>query len=96
VDVAYDGRLGLEEAIGSRLDVAVLDIGLPRLDGYALARRLRARPGGEGLLLIALTGWAGEEHQRLAREAGFDHFLIKPVSIAALVAAIESLVDDAG
>jgi CheY-like chemotaxis protein len=88
VETAYDGRRGLKAAIESRPDVAVLDISMPGIDGYALARRLRARPGGEELRLIALTGWADERSRRLSREAGFDHLLVKPTAIEALVAAI--------
>lgn len=96
VETAYDGRGGLEAAIESRPDVAILDIAMPGMDGYALARRLRARPEGEGILLIALTGWANERSRRLSREAGFDHFFVKPVAIEALAAAIGRVADEAG
>ena len=64
--------------------VALLDIGLPGMDGYELARRLRARPGLARAVLVALTGWGQEEDRRRAREAGFDHHLVKPVELSAL------------
>ncbi|WP_437805892.1 ATP-binding protein [Sorangium sp. So ce1078] len=63
-------------------DVVVLDIGLPGMNGYEVARRLRAEPDLAGLFLIALTGWGTEEDRRQARDAGFDHHLTKPVDAA--------------
>jgi DNA-binding response OmpR family regulator len=56
-----------------------LDIGLPKLNGYEVARRLRAGPLGAALTLIALTGWGQEEDRSLSREAGFDAHLVKPI-----------------
>jgi CheY-like chemotaxis protein len=64
--------------------VALLDLGMPRLDGFEAARRLRAEPWGPTLLLVALTGWGQDEDRRRAAEAGFDHHLIKPVAAADL------------
>ncbi|WP_437684890.1 GAF domain-containing protein [Sorangium sp. So ce176] len=63
-------------------DVVFLDIGLPGMSGYEVARRLRAEPGFAGLVLVALTGWGAEDDRRQAREAGFDHHLTKPVNAA--------------
>ncbi|WP_438021853.1 GAF domain-containing protein [Sorangium sp. So ce233] len=63
-------------------DVVFLDIGLPGMSGYEVARRLRAEPGFAGLVLVALTGWGTEDDRRQAREAGFDHHLTKPVDAA--------------
>jgi CheY-like chemotaxis protein len=57
----------------------LLDFGLPGMDGYEIARRLRAMPGGNSLLLIALTGYTQAEHVAATREAGFDYHLTKPV-----------------
>jgi CheY-like chemotaxis protein len=62
----------------------LLDIGMPQLDGYEVARRLRAMPGGEGFTLAAVTGWGQETDRRRAREAGFDRHCAKPVSETSL------------
>jgi PAS domain S-box-containing protein len=83
--VAHDGVEALELARGFRPDIAVLDIGLPVMDGYELARRLRGLPGSKELLLIAVTGYGQETDRARAREAGFDHHLVKPIALDALV-----------
>src|SRR5438270_13379697 len=77
VEAAKDGREGVEKALAWEPEVAVVDIGLPGLDGYEVARRVRAALGGR-VLLIALTGYDGAENRRRAFEAGFDHHLTKP------------------
>jgi CheY-like chemotaxis protein len=64
--------------------VVLSDIGLPGIDGYEVARRIRQAPGLEGTLLVALTGYGGEEERRRGREAGFDHYLVKPADLADL------------
>lgn len=84
VRLAADGGSGLEAAREHRPDVVVLDLGLPGPDGYEVARRLRDEPGLEGAVLIALSGWARPEDRRRAVEAGFDHYLVKPVGAARL------------
>jgi signal transduction histidine kinase/ActR/RegA family two-component response regulator len=76
---AYDGASGLREAEKWRPDVVVLDIGMPGMDGYEVARRLR-QGSPDGLVLVALTGFGEDEDRRRAREAGFDFHLLKPVS----------------
>ena len=76
---AHDGREAVALASTQAIDVAIVDLGMPGLDGYAVARHLRALPGGAGALLIAASGWAHADAQRRAREAGFDVHLIKPV-----------------
>lgn len=73
--------------------VAVLDIGLPDMDGFQLARALRDASGDSPLSLIALTGYGGEAYAAEAREAGFDTFFVKPVGVDALLDAI-ARVDD--
>jgi PAS domain S-box-containing protein len=85
VRVAYTGPEGVREATAWLPDVVLLDIGLPGLDGYALARRLRGEPGLEKALLAALTGYGGEDDRRRSREAGFDHHLVKPADPADLL-----------
>jgi len=76
--VAYDGAAGLEMARAYRPDCLVLDLGMPRLDGYGLAVQLRREPGLERTKLLALTAYSDEERVRRAREVGFDFHLVKP------------------
>jgi signal transduction histidine kinase/CheY-like chemotaxis protein len=76
---AYDGIEAVAIADEFRPDVVLLDIGMPRLDGYGAARELRGREWAKDVLLLALTGWGQNEDKRLAREAGFDRHLTKPV-----------------
>ena len=79
--VAHDGKDGLAQARALRPDVVVLDIGLPELDGYEVARRLREDRGAKRPLLVAVSGYGQPEDRRRAREAGFDHHLVKPVKL---------------
>jgi CheY-like chemotaxis protein len=79
VRTAYDGIEALEVAEVFRPEIILLDVGMPRLDGYETARRLRQQPWGSALRLIALTGWGQEKDKSKAKEAGFDHHLVKPV-----------------
>lgn len=92
----YDGPAALVAADESPPDVAILDLGMPGMDGFELARRIRARPWGAGVRLIARTGWAGDEYRRRSLEAGFEHFLIKPVGLDILFAAIDGHRDQSG
>lgn len=77
---ARDGKSGLALAAERAPDVALIDIGLPDLDGYEVARRLRASPGGRRMGLVAITGYGQPEDQKRAFEAGFDAHLTKPVA----------------
>lgn len=79
VFVAYDARAALKVADARPLDDAVLDIGMPEIDGCALARELRRRPNSAQATLIALTGWGQEADRQRVSDAGFDHHLLKPV-----------------
>jgi PAS domain S-box-containing protein len=88
VEVAYDGESALEKARAFRPEVVLLDLGMPGMDGYEVARRLRASEAGSHLKLIAQTGWAQEEDRRRTREAGFDAHLAKPVDIGSLQAVL--------
>ena len=65
-------------------DVILLDIGLPKLNGYEAAQQIRRHQDGAGIVLIALTGWGQEEDRRQSKEAGFDHHLTKPVDLVTL------------
>jgi signal transduction histidine kinase/ActR/RegA family two-component response regulator len=88
---AYDGRDGLQVAGEYRPDVILLDIGLPMLNGYETCRRIRAQPWGNGIVVIAMTGWGQEEDRRRSHEAGFDHHLVKPVDPTALMQLLSGL-----
>jgi signal transduction histidine kinase/ActR/RegA family two-component response regulator len=81
VDVALDGATALQTARDHRPDVVLLDIGLPGMDGYEVAKRLRAQEGLGEVALVALTGYGQEEDRLRAAEAGFDHHLVKPVDL---------------
>jgi CheY-like chemotaxis protein len=81
---AYDGLEAVQEAETFRPGVVLLDIGLPKMNGYEVARHLRQQPWGKTMSLIALTGWGQDEDKRRALEAGFDHHFTKPVEVIAL------------
>jgi signal transduction histidine kinase/ActR/RegA family two-component response regulator len=89
---AHDGLEALEAAKQFRPDVVLLDIGLPKLNGYDTCRCLRAQPWGEKVVLLALTGWGQEEDRRRSMEAGFNFHLIKPVHPADLEKLLAELV----
>jgi PAS domain S-box-containing protein len=84
VRTAYDGYEAVEIALQYRPDVVILDIGMPRLNGYDAARMIREQSGGDSPMLIALTGWGHDENRLRTKEAGFDHHLVKPVEPAVL------------
>jgi CheY-like chemotaxis protein len=84
IHVAHDGPQALALAAEKRPDVALLDIGMPGMDGYEVAIRIRKAPWGADVTLIAITGWGQEDNRRLARNAGFDHHLTKPMDSAIL------------
>ena len=89
VRTAHDGPSALEVADAFRPRVAILDIGLPVMDGYELATRLRERLGDATPRLIAMTGYGQEEDRENSRRAGFERHLVKPVDAHALLAALE-------
>ena len=82
--MAYSGRDALEQVESFAPNVTLLDIGMPDMDGYEVARRIRAGGRHEEMLLIALTGWGQERDRRRSRAAGIDHHLVKPPDIAKL------------
>ena len=84
VHTANDGPDALEALRNYRPSIMLLDIGMPGMDGFEVARRVRREPSGGDVTLIALTGWGQEEDRRRSKEAGFDHHLIKPVDLGAL------------
>ena len=81
MSVAHSGREALEMLRSFDPDAVLLDIGMPEMDGYEVARRIRATAEYSRILLIALTGWGQEHDQRRSRAAGFDHHLVKPPDI---------------
>lgn len=93
---ATDGRSALEVAAALRPDVALLDIGLPVMDGYELAAHMRRLPGLSSVRLVAITGYGQDSDRLRSREAGFDAHLVKPVSIHALAQVIADLSPRAG
>ena len=77
--------LALSQLVGRQIvDVVLLDIGLPKLNGYDVSRRLRQQIWSKGLFIIALTGWGQVDDRRQSAEAGFDSHLVKPLTLAAL------------
>lgn len=96
VRTAGDGLEAVTETQAFSPDVVLLDIGLPVLNGYEAAERIRALDGGGAVVLVALTGWGQEEDRRRSREAGFDHHLVKPVDPDALEALLRRVVPGGG
>ncbi len=84
VELAESGPQAIDMAIAGRPGVALIDIGLPDVDGYAVAKRLRADLGKDGIYLVALTGYAGDEDRERALSAGFDAHVTKPVNVSTL------------
>ncbi len=91
VDVAHRGEAAIEAALLSPPEIAFLDIGMPGMDGYELARRLRQQPSLDGTTLVALTGWGKPEDRELSEAAGFDFHLVKPVGLHELDQIIEKI-----
>ena len=91
VVTAHDGPSAFAAAEAHRPDVALLDLGVPVMDGYELCRRIREQPWGRGMILVALTGWGQEEDRSRTRDAGFDAHLVKPVDYADLMALLGSV-----
>jgi two-component system, sensor histidine kinase len=88
---APDGPSGVEKAVAVRPDIALIDIGLPGLDGYDVARRIRSMPDSRGIVLVALTGYAQPEYRERADQVGFDGYLAKPIDVSQLSELIETL-----
>ncbi|MBA3481384.1 MAG: response regulator, partial [Pirellulales bacterium] len=84
VRTANDGLEALDVAAEFRPDIVLMDIGMPRLNGYDTARRMREQLWGKRMVLVALTGWGQEEDRQRTKDAGFDHHFVKPIEPAAL------------
>lgn len=88
---AHDGVRAIEAAERFRPDAVLLDVGLPRMNGYEVCRRIRQQPWGKDLVLVALTGWGQEEDRRRSEEAGFDTHMVKPPDHDVLTKLLASL-----
>ena len=95
VRVAYDGEEALAVESQFLPDALLLDIGMPKLSGYDVARRVRDMRGA-GVLIVAITGWGQEEDKQRARESGFDHHFTKPVDYGALLEVVDQARDPPG
>lgn len=89
--VVYDGASALEALDGLRPELVLLDLGMPGMDGFEVARAIANRPDRAAMLLVALSGWGQPEDRVRTREAGFDHHVVKPVEVAALRSLIATL-----
>ena len=81
---ALDGPSAIELAKVFLPQLILLDVGLPEMDGYEVARQLRLETSLSSVRLVAVTGWSGPERETKAREAGFDHYIVKPIQPSAL------------
>jgi CheY-like chemotaxis protein len=90
VHLAHDGPGALESVLRLAPDVVLLDIGLPRMDGYQVAKQIRSYPEHRSTLLLAVSGYGQEEHLVRSRQAGFDHHLVKPIDPLALMALLRA------
>ena len=84
VRLAYDGPTAVEAAINYQPNVVLLDIGLPELDGWQVAKRLRQQPILHDIVLVAMTGYGQNTDRQRSQKAGFDHHLVKPVDFGEL------------
>ena len=83
-ELAHDGEEAIGVAENFRPNVVLLDIGLPKINGFEVARRIRGQSWGREMFLAAMTGWGQDEDRRKSQEAGFDTHLVKPVDLATL------------
>lgn len=93
VETASDGNTGIDMAESFRPDVILLDVGMPRLNGFDTCARIRELPSGKTIVMIAVTGWAQEEVQKRADESGFDGILVKPAAVQQILQLANSLLE---
>lgn len=94
VTTSNDGQEGLDVALANTFDVAIIDIGLPTLDGYEIARRIRAAREKDAPILIALTGYGRQEDRQRALDAGYDAHLVKPMDVTSIHRLVERLMNE--
>jgi len=87
--VAFSGQQAVDYAEEFRPDTIIMDIGMPEMDGFEAARRIRERPWALGTQMVALTGWGQDDDRRRSRESGFDHHFTKPLNTDALLGLLE-------
>jgi Response regulators consisting of a CheY-like receiver domain and a winged-helix DNA-binding domain len=90
VRIAYDGVEAVGAASEYRPDAVVLDIGMPKMNGYDVAKKLRAEGAGKEMTIIAVSGWGQDADKQRSREAGIDHHLVKPLEPSALLRMLAS------
>ena len=88
---AYDGIEAINMAASFRPHLILLDIGMPRLNGYDTARQIRQQPWGKDVVLVALTGWGQDDDRRKSDDAGFDSHVVKPIQLETLETLLSSL-----
>lgn len=91
VEAIYSGKDAIRALRSSTPDVVLLDIGMPEMDGYAVAEWIRQQPGLKDVRLIAVSGYDRPEHQERSKAAGCNHYLIKPINFETLRALLENL-----
>jgi CheY-like chemotaxis protein len=91
VVMAFDGQEALALAESFSPHVLLCDVGLPKLNGYEVARAIRRESWGDGMVLIAITGWGQDHDRHHSHEAGFDRHLVKPVDVPALMHMLDAL-----
>lgn len=89
--LAFDGESALRKAEAFSPDMMLLDIGLPILSGIEVCRRIRGRPWGRDMRIVAVTGWGQDEDRRKCADAGFDHHLVKPIEYEQLEHILKSM-----
>ena len=90
--VAHDGPAAVDAAAQLRPDVMLLDIGLPKMDGFEVCRRVRQEPWGQKVAMVALTGFGQDRDRAESESAGFDRHMVKPIDYEALLRTLETLV----
>jgi CheY-like chemotaxis protein len=88
---AHDGQEAYEAALRLTPDLLLLDIGMPKMNGYEVCKAIRQQPWGKDIIIVALTGWGQVEDRRRSAEAGFDSHLVKPVQYSDLTKVLEQL-----
>jgi len=91
VHLAYTGPEALKEAQDFKPQLVLMDIGLPGINGYEVCQTMRRMPELEDAVIVAQTGWGEREHKEMSKEAGFDHYLVKPVDMNALKKLVDTI-----